>query len=61
MNAKVVWHRKEDRPATFEEIKQLEEDKDLVINYYNSKRTNTGLVWVDLTDKAERTFELRDE
>lgn len=60
MNQKVVWHIKENRPATFDEIKQLEDDKDLVINYYNSKKNNTGLVWVDLTEKAERIFELRD-
>ena len=58
--AKIVWHIKDDRPATFDEIKQLEDDKDLVINYYNSKRNNTGLVWVDLTEKAERVFELRE-
>lgn len=58
--AQIIWNKKENRPATGSEIKKLEEDEDLIFNYYSTDKNNTGLIWADLTVIGERVFELRE-
>jgi len=56
----ILWNKKEDRKATYQEIKKLDESGDLAVNYY-TKIPNPSLVWIELTDSAEQVFELQTE
>lgn len=56
-NYQIVWNKEDERPASAEEITNLVNKGWLVLNY--SLRSASGVVWIDLDDKAELDFEIR--
>ena len=57
----IVYKTEKKRNATADEITELIEDGGLIINYYNSKSTVQGVVWLDLLANWDSVYELRNK
>ena len=55
--AQVIWNISEDRPANGDELSNLISGGWLFMNF--ATRNNDGKIWIDLADKAEDEFEIR--
>ena len=55
-NEVLIWNVIHNRPATSEELEELDYNKKLFLNYY--ARLHKGIVWVDLDHRAKE-FEIR--
>jgi hypothetical protein len=55
--SQIIWNKKQNRPATGDEIYSLIAMQFLLINF--STRSEDGKAWLDLADPAEKEFEIR--
>jgi len=55
--AQVIWNISENRPANGDELANLINKGWLVMNFVC--RANDGKVWIDLADKAEDEYQIR--
>jgi hypothetical protein len=53
-----IWNTKENRPATPDEINELQCDGNLFLNGYNSPEN--GIMWPDLNDRITHLIEIRE-
>lgn len=54
-----IWNGVENRPATSEEIDSLVANGDLYINYHIKGSVNIGVVWIELSNEADKTYYIK--
>ena len=59
----ILWNKIENRPATFNELLELEQNHGFTANFWGrwTNQGHEGEIWLEITAESEKTFELREQ